>query len=661
MNNLIIYSIEVAISLALFYSAFWLLLKKETFFKLNRFYLLSTVVISLLLPALNVRVVANSSNSSFIMQFLILPTEKFERTILGSSEQSSHSATIRHPERFEENHVVGSADPNTTNNSQVVPSESLSSLSSAPLAGSENFLLKILFVIYCIGAGILLLRFFANFLWISNCISKHKAENLAGVKVIRFKNNSSAFSFLNFVFINSRQYPEEELTRIISHEKVHISQKHSWDMIFFELLLVFQWFNPIAWFYKREIKITHEYLADEGTLKSGIDLPDYQYSLLNQLLQENNFEMASTYNFSVKERIAMMMKKRSSGISALKAVIIFPILFVLFISFGFDPQIVGKNAETDNSKSNFLADSSVKKVKASVEYLRQLEGEYLSTNDPRRSRTIIFTEVLGSLFGYDGGYTYKLVYDGDGKFINPDDKASLVFNATDKNAVSLLLFGKINLNKVNFAKGSSKVQQRSMAFTLLNVMLKNGIPSALSYYNKAKDSSHYFLTEFELNWAGYEMLQAGKPKESAALFKLNTELFPESYNVYDSYGEALLAAGDKSGAIQNYRKSVLLNPGSKSGIENLKALGVNPDTVIRTVNVSMEYLKLLEGNYLSTNQPNGVRWIRFEQENGELKGNDNGYKYRLIPVADGKFINPDDGASLVFDTRDRSALSLLLF
>jgi tetratricopeptide (TPR) repeat protein len=482
------------------------------------------------------------------------------------------------------------------------------------------------------------------------------------MKVFRLKKNSSPFSFLNLIFINNGNYSEIELLKIISHEKVHIKQKHSIDLILFELLLIFQWFNPFVWFYKRAIKMTHEYLADVGTINSGIDLPDYQCSLLNQILHENNVEMASNYNLSVKKRIEMMMKKRSSKLSALKLTVALPIFIFLISAFAFkiDPsKKVANDAETSPLLTN--GDTTTRKVNVSIDYLKLLEGEYVSTNQPNSVRRILFSEALGTLFGTDDGYTYRLISVGDGKFINPDDGASLIFDTKDKSAISLLLFGKITLNKVKIVKGSGNLINRSLAFTLVKVMAKDGIAAGLSYYKLAKDSSNYLFTENEMNLAGYELLQLGKVKEAASLFKLNTELVPTSFNTYDSYAEALLLLGDKPKAIENYKKSLQLNPGSKSGLQKLKELGVNTDDVIKPVKVSNDYLKNIEGTYLSTNQPTWVRMIKFVTEEGVLVGNDNGYKYKLIPMGDGKFINPDDGASLVFDTKDKNGINLLLF
>ena len=200
--------------------------------------------------------------------------------------------------------------------------------------------------------------------------------------------------------------------------------------------------------------------------------------------------------------------------------------------------------------------------------------------------------------------------------------------------------------------------KKSVAYSLADVIEKDGITNALSHYKRVKDSGDYYLNEGEMNGVGYEFLQSGKAKEAAAIFKLNIEAFPKSFNVYDSYGEALLILGNKTEAIENYKKSLQLNPGSASGIKVLKELNAYTDTLIKKV--SVEHLKLLAGEYIVTNQPGDWK-IQFEEVKGELIGNDRGYRYKLIPVGDNQFVNPDDGASLVFDTKDKNAITLLLF
>lgn len=205
---------------------------------------------------------------------------------------------------------------------------------------------------------------------------------------------------------------------------------------------------------------------------------------------------------------------------------------------------------------------------------------------------------------------------------------------------------------------SYDLPKKSVAYSLADMIDKEGLPAALKYYNGIKDSVGYYLDEREMNRTGYEFLQSGKHKEAAAIFKLNTQAFPKSANVYDSYGEALMALGNKTEAIENYKQSVKLNPGNEDAIKILKNNGINADDLVKKVPV--EYLKLLEGEY--QNVDNKEWKISFAVAEGILFGNDRGYRYKVLPVGgEGEFVNPDDGASLVFDTKDKNAITMVLF
>jgi len=202
--------------------------------------------------------------------------------------------------------------------------------------------------------------------------------------------------------------------------------------------------------------------------------------------------------------------------------------------------------------------------------------------------------------------------------------------------------------------------KNSLAYALSEQFEKNDFDAAVSYYKKIKDSNDYRIDENEMNSSGYEFLGKGKIKEAAFLFKLNVDAFPNSFNVYDSYGEALLALGNKKEAIENYTKSVQLNPGSKAGLRVLKEAGINTDTLIKKVPI--EFLKLLEGEYVILNPPSGSDkyWkIKFNELQGELFGQDGGYRYKLVPLSDHEFVNPDDGASLIFDASDKTAITMM--
>ena len=119
---------------------------------------------------------------------------------------------------------------------------------------------------------------------------------------------------------------------------------------------------------------------------------------------------------------------------------------------------------------------------------------------------------------------------------------------------------------------SFKAPKMSLAFELLDSFSEQGVTTGLNTYNKLKNDPVYAISEEEMNRVGYELLQNGKTKEAIEVFKINTETYPKSGNVYDSLGEAYLKDGNKKLAITNYKKSLELDPTNDAGKKALEEL-----------------------------------------------------------------------------------------
>ena len=115
---------------------------------------------------------------------------------------------------------------------------------------------------------------------------------------------------------------------------------------------------------------------------------------------------------------------------------------------------------------------------------------------------------------------------------------------------------------------------KSIAKALIDIIDKEGIESGIHFFNKFKDNKGYYVKEQEMNIVSYKLLLTDRAKEASKVLKLALEIFPNAFNLYDSYGEVLLILGEKEKAIENYKKSVELNPNNKNGIRVLKELDV---------------------------------------------------------------------------------------
>lgn len=188
-----------------------------------------------------------------------------------------------------------------------------------------------------------------------------------------------------------------------------------------------------------------------------------------------------------------------------------------------------------------------------------------------------------------------------------------------------------------------------------------GIDTIAAIYMDLKENQpdEYDFAESQLNDLGYHYLAKDEMEKAVTIFKLNTAAFPYAYNTYDSYGEALLKQGERAKAIENYKKSIKLNPDNENGIKVLEDLGISTENLM--YKVAAEHLQLLEGTYIATDDED---WrISLKMNKGILKCDDAKYNYKftLVPIDDHQFVNPDAGALWRFETSKPDEKPIMLF
>ena len=139
--------------------------------------------------------------------------------------------------------------------------------------------------------------------------------------------------------------------------------------------------------------------------------------------------------------------------------------------------------------------------------------------------------------------------------------------------------------------------EQSLANHIYDLIGKEGIETARGQYKLLKSDDHFDLNENEMNQIGNQLMNEDKLKEALQVFKWNLDAFPTSFNVYDSYGEALMNLGQKELAIENYRKSVDMNPGNQNGLDMLQKLGVDKESLVKEILVPLEILETYVGDY----------------------------------------------------------------
>jgi CubicO group peptidase (beta-lactamase class C family) len=208
--------------------------------------------------------------------------------------------------------------------------------------------------------------------------------------------------------------------------------------------------------------------------------------------------------------------------------------------------------------SNKLISEESKKLMFTP-YLNNYGYGWVVTDGNLGDRKVKLTLHTGGIFGYST-IIMRMI---------DDDKTIIVLNNISNgnasqlaNGIALILYG---LEPEQPAK--------PLLGVFLNTLNEKGIDEAIKEFNElSKDEKNYEYNESDLNNAGYLLLQRQKTDDAIKVFELNTELFPESYNVWDSLGEAWMIKGDKEKAIKYYRKSLELNPDSPTGKDALKKL-----------------------------------------------------------------------------------------
>ncbi len=176
-------------------------------------------------------------------------------------------------------------------------------------------------------------------------------------RIVEVSGDKAPCSFGNNIFINPEKYEWETYNQILLHEKVHIQQRHTLDIVFAELVLIFQWFNPFAWVYRREIESNLEFLTDDQLMQQKVDKQSYQLSLVKVSAPHFPLSLTTNYNQSIlKKRIAMMNTKRSNLHTAWKYFFLLPVLALLACllneptAFSQESQEVGKTEKSERQE-----------------------------------------------------------------------------------------------------------------------------------------------------------------------------------------------------------------------------------------------------------------------------------------------------------------------
>ncbi|MFK8005858.1 MAG: M56 family metallopeptidase [Saprospiraceae bacterium] len=293
IDSSIQYLFEVSFCLLAFYLFYHWILRKETFFRFNRFYLLLTPFISLLIPSFQtgqIKIVQQQTPQSF---------EFIPQAIQG----------------FQQSEIIFSEKINTTS--------LFIDWTYGDIIGGIYVFVVLLFL------GKLLRNIWA----VRQLIKSNAIEKTENYTQVILPNIKTPFSFFNYLFWNGKNNYEAEL--MLAHEQVHIRERHSIDVIIMEILVAFFWFHPLVYFFRKASKMTHEYLADQNVTEIFGKRKEYASLLLANATQ-SFAPLASTFNSFIKNRLDMIYKEKNSSNKLWKLLAILPLFLALTLLFSCD-------------------------------------------------------------------------------------------------------------------------------------------------------------------------------------------------------------------------------------------------------------------------------------------------------------------------------------
>jgi hypothetical protein len=284
MEALFIFIAKASGLLAMFYFAYFFLLRKETFFNSNRWFLLAGLVTSVILP--------------FVVYTKII---WIDPTPIPAMDYSS--VYIPH--------------------ANTIPEESFEI--------NWNY---VALAVYGLGFLAFILQFAFDFYSLNSVLKGKEVQHNADFKFIDIDENIAPFSYFDYIVYNSSLYSASELESILEHEKVHSDQNHTMDVIISRMFCVLFWFNPIMWWYKKAILQNLEFIADNEAAKKISDKKAYQYTLLKITTHDTCVAITNHfYQSLIKKRIVMLNKNQSKKTNYWKYCTIIPALAAFVILF----------------------------------------------------------------------------------------------------------------------------------------------------------------------------------------------------------------------------------------------------------------------------------------------------------------------------------------
>ena len=368
MGLFFVYILKSSVCLAIFYLFYRLLLARETFHRFNRFSLLGILLLSCLLPLVEVSVKQETEvhQTMLTLEQLLMMADAVNATEAGARAETATVTWI-----------------------------------------------QVALLVYLAGIVFFAFRNVYSLVRLLMLLKSGKKEDIGSylpgrkerVTLIVHNCDIAPFSWMGYIVI-SRKDLEENGREILIHELAHIHNRHSWDLLVADVCIFFQWFNPASWLLKQELQNIHEFEADETVIKEGVDAKQYQLLLIKKAVGTRLYSMANSFNHSkLKKRITMMLKEKSNPWARLKYLYVLPLAAIAVTAFA-RPEISEKMEEISAVKVNDLAEIVQEKVlQDTVKVSKDEKKDALVVTGvkSKEEEEIVIFEVVEQMPEYPGG------------------------------------------------------------------------------------------------------------------------------------------------------------------------------------------------------------------------------------------------------------------
>jgi TonB family protein len=289
MTSFVNYLIESGISLSLFALVYFLFLRRETFFSINRWFLLVSIGFSAILPLLHIPFY--TPQPTVLAEVTVTPYVNLLSTITVYGTGFTREA--------------------------------------------ETFVLSysLFGYVYLVGVVFFAIKFFIQLFQVGRLIKQNRVIPEGKIKLVVLDKEISPFSFLNYIFVSKNLQNTNGWEKMLEHERQHIRQGHTFDVLLLGIIAIVQWFNPFFWMFRRALRENHEFLADQAVISHGTAPSWYKQILINQYVGDQ-IVIANNFNYSlIKIRIKMMSKIKSSKIANVKILIGIALAVSLIVVF----------------------------------------------------------------------------------------------------------------------------------------------------------------------------------------------------------------------------------------------------------------------------------------------------------------------------------------